>query len=1060
LAVSSAGSELGTLADRVELAEPKVYRFVPFYHPHMESFIGELNKFGVDGLFDRDLQLHPEWFTGPFDFGSETSGYFPDPEHVAQPYPTEPVEFAFGDAYADYNWELFFHMPLLLAQRLSTNQRFAEALQWFHRIFDPTDRSGAPSPQRYWRTKPFFENDDEYDKQRIEKILRRLAEGNPDDVKAVDRWLRNPFQPDVVARLRTTAYQKAVVMKYLDTLIAWGDQLFRQDTLESVNQATQLYILAAELLGRRPEEITRDDDEFPVSYRELRGNFDTFATAITEAENLIPGTEVPMRPAIAPGLGLAWVEYFRIPHNDKLVGYWDTVEDRLFKIRHCQSIDGVQRQLALFGAPIDPSLLVRAVAAGVDLGTVLDDISAPLPYYRFGTMLAKAKEFTAEVTAFGAALLAALEKRDAEALARLRSGHELAVLDAAREVRAQQVKEAKETLAALQKSRDAARDKQTYYATRKYMNTGETAHTVLSASAIGLQTIAAAIDMTVSVIRLLPELKAGSPFTVGASFGGANLGDALKGFAGSLNTVAATLNGAGSLAATLGGYDRRQDDWNFQADQAGTETEQFDKQIAAAEIRLAIAEKELDNHDLARSNAKEADRFLYEKYTDKELYEWMIGQLSTSYFQAYQLAYDVAKRAERGYRHELGLSDSAFIQFGYWDSLHKGLLAGEKLAADLNRIDASYLELNAREFELSKRVSLAQLDPDALIRLRETGTCFVSLPEALFDLDCPGHYLRRIKNVTVTVPCVAGPYTGVNVTASLLRSTVRVDPRLKGDAYARKGTDDRFRDRLGTVESIVTSTAREDAGLFETNLHDERYLPFEGAGVISEWQLSLPDRFRQFDYESITDVVLNFRYTARQGGALLAEHALNELTEALNRWMHADGGKALYRAFSARREFADQWSRFLAPAGEADPALTFTVSKNRFPFLFRGHHVTATKPEIVLVLSRDISPDGARSYVDLYGGASLPVDIAKGSIRGQATLGADPALDGQPRGRFTTITTEVGETDQEWAVTIARDAIAQLHEHLRAGGNRFNPEAVVDVLLVWQYTLKSNEDGQ
>ncbi len=78
-------------------------------------------------------------------------------------------------------------------------------------------------------------------------------------------------------------------------------------------------------------------------------------------------------------------------------------------------------------------------------------------------------------------------------------------------------------------------------------------------------------------------------------------------------------------------------------------------------------------------NAKEAHEFMREKFTDQQLYSWMVGQISGLYFQSYQLAYDVAKRAERAYRHELGLKDSNFIQFGHWDSLKKGLLAGERL---------------------------------------------------------------------------------------------------------------------------------------------------------------------------------------------------------------------------------------------------------------------------------------------------------------------------------------------------------------------------------------------
>ena len=58
---------------------------------------------------------------------------------------------------------------------------------------------------------------------------------------------------------------------------------------------------------------------------------------------------------------------------------------------------------------------MRAAAAGVDLGSVLSDLNAPLPHYRFSVMLQKATELCAEVKALGAALLAALEKRDAEA---------------------------------------------------------------------------------------------------------------------------------------------------------------------------------------------------------------------------------------------------------------------------------------------------------------------------------------------------------------------------------------------------------------------------------------------------------------------------------------------------------------------------------------------------------------------------------------------------------------------------------------------------------------------
>jgi len=83
---------------------------------------------------------------------------------------------------------------------------------------------------------------------------------------------------------------------------------------------------------------------------------------------------------------------------------------------------------------------------------------------------------------------------------------------------------------------------------------------------------------------------------------------------------------------------------------------------------LAIAETELANHEQQTANATAVDEMMRTKFTNQELYDWMVTQLSTLYFQTYQLSYDLAKRAERAYQHELGLKESNFIQFGYWDS--------------------------------------------------------------------------------------------------------------------------------------------------------------------------------------------------------------------------------------------------------------------------------------------------------------------------------------------------------------------------------------------------------
>lgn len=172
----------------------------------------------------------------------------------------------------------------------------------------------------------------------------------------------------------------------------------------------------------------------------------------------------------------------------------------------------------------------------------------------------------------------------------------------------------------------------------------------------------------------------------------------------------------------------------------------------------------------------------------------------------------------------------------------------------------AYLDNHHREYELTKHISLAMHHPTALLQLQETGLCEIDLSETLFDLDYPGHYFRRIKSVRITLPAVTGPYTTLLCTLRrLLNSSVRRQSTLLEGEYARDldNDDPRFSDRFGAIQSIATSSGQNDSGLFELNFRDERYLPFEGAGAISRWQLEMPNEFRQFDYSTLTDVILH-----------------------------------------------------------------------------------------------------------------------------------------------------------------------------------------------------------
>jgi hypothetical protein len=55
------------------------------------------------------------------------------------------------------------------------------------------------------------------------------------------------------------------------------------------------------------------------------------------------------------------------------------------------------------------------------------------------------------------------------------------------------------------------------------------------------------------------------------------------------------------------------------------------------------------------------------------------------------------------------------------------------------------------------------------------------------------------------------------------------------------GDDLAPRENLRASQQIAVSTGVDDDGLFVFNFEDERYLHFEGSGVISRWTLEFPN---------------------------------------------------------------------------------------------------------------------------------------------------------------------------------------------------------------------------
>lgn len=902
--------------------------FRRFYHRYAQLFWHQLSIGGFDLLYNPKLQISPDSINSAADFSAkEWYGanqasvlIYDDPAvtELDETHKDRGVQFAPGAAYSTYNWELFYHAPLYIAEQLSRNQKFEDAQTWYRYIFDPTRRGDGTDlpPQSYWIPRPLHAlTSPEILAQRIDELFQSVNSSDSTAVRQVNKWEKDPFNPFLLAFLRPTVYMKRAVMSYLDNLIAWADNLFQSDSREALNEATLLYVTASEILGRKPTAIS-PPQHADKSFDDLKAELDAFANAMVGIENYVsvdtpPAPEPSSKRGNLPG---PHTFYFKIPQNKKLLGYWDIIADRMFKLRHCQNIEGVVRKLPLFDAPIDPGLLVKARAAGVDISSVLNETQAQLPNFRFSVLYSEALDFCKTVCNYGADLLRAMEKNDASRLELLLSTRRVQLNREMEKILEKRVDEAGYKVESLNKKLELAHSRAKYAGDKNPMTPGD-------ATAISLHETAAVLKATVGGLKAaaagvhdVPESSAGvggwasTPIVI-ESFGGEHVGHSIESAAESIEGLAEGIEINAELAAKASELVERAEDYKQEEREADLKAEKVNSEIEAAKLRVAIASNELNNLFTQSDRLQRELDFLTSKFTNQDLYDWMVSRVSETYFQSYRLAYRLCKRAERCFQYELGLIDDtqgkSFIQFGHWDSLKNGLLAGEALSLDLRRMHVSYLERNARKFEITTHFSLKNLkerdsfsDPVSMTNMKNSqntpsspnesafhalqsgGTCFFLLPEPLFDACYLGHYQRRLQRVSVTVVCPDTNLHTKNIPGvlTLKWNTVRFSAKNgSGESYARTPDDStRFIDNYGAVpQQIALSSGQDDTGMFFTemrdNLRDPRYLPFEGAGAISHWKLklkqlssdSMPNHISLSDIE---DVILNVAYTALDGG--------------------------------------------------------------------------------------------------------------------------------------------------------------------------------------------------
>jgi hypothetical protein len=1029
--------------------------------------------------------------------------YDPDPTHVGDPPPTETIDFSPTGAYAGYNWELFCWAPTLAALTLTQNGLYEDADRMWRHLLDLTNPTTSPaSPLPYWQVQPFTKAIPQTLLQLMSAIDDPADPAHADAVAQVTAWYWHPFDPYTVARSRPGAIEKYLFMAEMDTYLAWADELFGQiDTRESISQATQLLIMVSHALGKLPETLPAAKDKVEDDYHTIQGRLDAFGNFAEMLENQFPfAGPVPSDPqSHAPGLlGLTNTLFFCIPQNPKLLEYWTTVADRLYKIRHCLNIHGIPQELALFEPPANLLDLIEARAEGLDPSSVLADLSAPLPNYRFTHLIRKASELATMSQAFGRQLLEALERNDAEALALLHATQESTVLALMKTTKEDQVKDAQGNVDALNASRAVAVTRYSFY----QMMLGNSGAPVAAVGvAIKLETILSEPTTSTGGVQLLPEeaneldksddaaalhRDAGelqtlaslhamlptlsvsghaTPWGVGCemgwSLGGTNLATAEDAVAKGMETLANYLTYKAWSAGKMGGYVRRQQEWAHQSNLAAGEIMQIDQQILAAEIRVTIAEDELKVLQQQIETAGKVADFLKGKFTRQQLYGWISGEISFLHSQLYQLAFRYAKGAETAHQRQLGIRDSRYITHGGWDGPRKGLLAGERLQLAVQQLESAHLDQNQREFEITRHVSLLLHDPGALIALKTTGECDVELPEQMYDADYPGHYRRRLRDISLTIPCVAGPYTSINCTLTLVSSKIRVDPTTAtgggATGYAEKpvGQDPRFIYHFGATAAIATSHAQNDSGVFAVSFDDERYLPHETYGAICRLHLSMPAECNAIDTDTVSDVMFSVRFTAGAGGDLMRSQAYaaamlpppSQQTPA-PRFGPAPKQTRRERLFSLRHEFPSEWAALLDPPNPAAPfaQMPLGLLPERFPFQYRGRKSQVTAVQI-LALPRDganLQALPVEPWVYLDDGGAPPVHVGAAlkppAAPSNAVAWTHDTMYGT-RAATGTATTESTQLPRVWWISVPQAALVTLGETVR------------DLLLLVEYKV-------
>ncbi|EFR2684443.1 discoidin domain-containing protein [Salmonella enterica] len=728
----------------------------------------------------------------------------------------------FSGAFGIYYWELFYHVPQLISQCLREQQDYNGAAKWLGFIFNPVKYPSSSPDNRYWNPLPLA-NDNTWD------VL---------DTTTTD--------PDVIAETDPMHYKLATFMRQLDLLLARGDAAYRMLERDTLVEAGMWYQQALNLLGE--QRVATSTPTLPVLNR-------------VNVSDFLP------------------------EENEKLSGYWQLLRQRQFNLRHNLTLDGQPMQLTLFAKRGNPNDLLSATQASVDDIKMLPN--GKMGLLRFKPALEQARSLAGQLVQFGSSLLNITERQDGEAMNQLLQNQARQLLKVTLDIQDRTLSELSTELQVLQAQKANVTLRRDYY--NRQLDEGVSTSEL---AALGLNNSVAPLLAGAAVSYGIAGSLDTAPNIFGVATGGNRWGAIANGIGAALSSSASAASSVAGVLLTTDNYRRRQEEWTLQKETADYELQQIEYQLQSLEIRREAAVMQNTSLLIQQQHADKQLNFLKSKFSSQQLYSWLRSRLSTIFYQFYDVAVTASLQAQEAWRWETLDTARQFIRPGAWQNGRSGLLCGEALLLDLALMESAWIDWNKRALEVTRTVSIASelkgatpVDPtvpdlpEAIRKLLGnkggfswvvgSGTsalrhelkmgsddileCRINLAALKIPADYPEALgkVRRIKNISVSLPALVGPYQDVRAVLGYSESGVTLP---------------------AGCSAIAVSHGVNDSGQFQLDFNDLRYLPFEGVKLPKPEQdnqgtltLSFPSAMttQKALLASLNDIILHIHYTIR-----------------------------------------------------------------------------------------------------------------------------------------------------------------------------------------------------